>query len=711
MPTMRAERASISEKTADRKVRATWPLYLLAAVVAGLVGGTIGYSFLGESLAALVIPDPGATTTYGLPFFRAVSWILAALSIGSFMFAAFYISPRPHEGGLGQAPLTVDGHIASRTGAIAALLYALVALLMVPMVLSDVSGTPLVHTLNPSSFATAVEQVATSAVWLVCAVIAGAVGFAGLIFTRWGAQPVLLLGAVGMILPLGMEGHAASGGAHDYGTNSYLWHLVFMAVWIGGLMALLAHARRLGPQMPTAVRRYSAVALFALMAIAASGVINALIRIELSDLLTTRYGLIITAKIVGTILLGLIGFAHRQITIPQLGTTPGAFRRLAVGEILLMAAVTGIAVTMGRTPPPPPRNPNLSQMSIQLGYDLYREPTFLNVFTMWRVDILFGVIAILLAVFYLLGVRRVRRQGKAWRASYTAWWLAGCVALFVTVSSGIGMNMPATYSMHMVGHMLLSMVVPLILTMGAPLTLVTTVWEPGEPGEATPHDWVQAFTHSRFMRVLTTPWVNLIQFVVFFYVLYLVIPLYEFAISEHAGHVVMNTIFLVSGYFYFWEMVGPDHIPGRRPASIRLAWLVVSMPIHLFMGVYLMQLGVVMGESFYESLNLPWDPDLLLDQKNGGGIAWAFGSFPLTFTFIWLVLQWRLDERTAERDIDARLDAGEKRRAEQKSRIDAADNPDEELDELAAYNHMLQRYNAGESNQQTDYYSNPFGGK
>ncbi|WP_081610289.1 cytochrome c oxidase assembly protein [Corynebacterium doosanense] len=705
MSTMRVQRASTSENPNTSTARATWPIYALAVVVAGLVGGTIGYSFLGESLAVLGIPDPGFATTFGLPFFRAVAWILSALSVGSFMFSAFYISPRARDGQLGSAPLTVDGHIAARTGAVCALLFALVALLMVPMVLSDVSGTPLVQALNPSAFGTAVDQVATSAVWLLCAVIGAVVGVAGLVFGRWGAQPVLLLGAVGMILPLGMEGHAASGGSHDYGTNAYLWHIVFMAVWIGGLMALLAHGRRLGPEMQTAVRRYSAVALFSLVAIALSGVVSALLRIQPADLLTTRYGLIIAAKIVGTILLAVVGFAHRQITIPQLGRTPGAFLRLAVGEIVLMAVVTGIAVTMGRTPPPPPRNTDLSQMQVQLGYDLHREPTFLNVFTMWRVDILFGVIALLLAVFYLLGVRSVRRQGKPWRTSYTVWWLAGCLSLFVTVSSGIGMNMPATYSMHMVGHMLLSMVVPMILTLGAPLTLVKTVWEPGQPGHATPHDWAEAFTHSGFVRLITTPWVNLIQFVALFYVLYLVIPLYEFAISEHAGHVVMNTVFLVSGYMYFWEMVGPDHIPGRRPASIRLAWLVASMPIHLFMGVYLMQLNVILGEEFYRGLDLPWHPDLLRDQKNGGGIAWAFGSFPLTFAFIWLAVEWRLDERVTEREVDARLDAGEQRRAEE---TPAAEEHAEDLDEFEAYNRMLQRYHSGESNQQTDYYTDGF---
>ena len=132
---------------------------------------------------------------------------------------------------------------------------------------------------------------------------------------------------------------------------------------------------------------------------------------------------------------------------------------------------------------------------------------------------------------------------------------------------------------------------------------------------------------------MTFPPVNLAQFVILFYVMYVFLPLYELMISEHAGHVIMNGVFLVSGYFYFWELIGPDELPHRSSAKVRLAWLWVSMPIHLFMGVYLMQLNVIAAEGFYRSLELPWNPDLLADQKVGGGIGWASGSFPLVIVF------------------------------------------------------------------------------
>ncbi|WKD57140.1 Cytochrome c oxidase caa3 assembly factor [Corynebacterium capitovis DSM 44611] len=651
-----------------RSARAAWPVYLAAAVIAALVAGTISEAFLTESLAALGIPDPGAVTTFGLPAVRGTIWVLLALAAGSFLFTAFLIDPR--RGGTGDlngVRLTVDGEVAARAGAWASIGVALLSVVMIPLVLSDVSGTPFSSVaLQPSSWATALEQVADARTWLVVAAIAGVVGAVGFVSHSWWSQVCLFAGAIVAMVPLGLTGHSAAGGDHDFGTNSYLWHLTFLLVWVGALLALIAHGRRLGPGLEAAVRRYSAVALFAFVAMLLSGVVNAAIRVRIGDLTQYSYGWVLVAKTVGLLVLGLMGYAHRQRTIPVLATDTRAFMRLASAEVFVMAVVTGLAVTLGRTPPPPPRYSDLSRMELQMGYTLHEPLTAWNWITQWRPELLYSVIALLLAAYYLWLVRRV----DGWRASRTAWWLVGCAVVVVTLSSGIGMHMPAQYSAHMVVHMTLSMGAPVALVLGAPLTLITRAYP---AGEFNPRLWVESFERSRFLRVVTWPPVSLAQFVFFFYLLYVDIPLYNLMISEHAGHVIMNGIFLLSGYFYFWELIGPDHIEHRAGVKVRLAWLWVSMPIHLFMGVYLMQLGVVMGEEFYDSLALPWHPDLLADQKVGGGIAWASGSFPLVIVFGTLFRLWLAEDRAETRESDRR----------------AAESDDEEWRQ---YNDMLARY-------------------
>jgi cytochrome c oxidase assembly factor CtaG len=84
----------------------------------------------------------------------------------------------------------------------------------------------------------------------------------------------------------------------------------------------------------------------------------------------------------------------------------------------------------------------------------------------------------------------------------------------------------------------------------------------------------------------------------------------------------------------------------------------------------LMSTNSVLGESFYQSLQLYWHTDLLGDQKLGGGIAWSAGEVPLVIVMIALLVQWtRSDRRTAKR-------------------LDRAAERDDDAD-LAAYNAML----------------------
>jgi len=78
----------------------------------------------------------------------------------------------------------------------------------------------------------------------------------------------------------------------------------------------------------------------------------------------------------------------------------------------------------------------------------------------------------------------------------------------------------------------------------------------------------------------------------------------------------------------------------------------------------------VIAEPFYRSLGLPWQTDLLADQKLGGGIAWSAGEVPLVVVMLALLIQWtRSDRRTAKR-------------------LDRAADRDDDAD-LAAYNNML----------------------
>lgn len=632
-----------------------WPLLFGVGALAGLVAAGIGALSLADALTATGLPDPGPVTTYGLPFFRAAGEIAAVTAIGSFLLAAFLVPPQT------SGVLDAAGYRALRTGSAASAVWTVCAALLVPLTISDVSGHPVRENLNPVSLWSAAGQVDVADAWRWTAFLAAAVTVAGLPVLRWSWTPVLLAGALATLVPLGLTGHSSAGGDHDLATNSLLIHLGAGALWAGGLLALLVHALRGGEHADLAARRFSALALWCFVAMAGSGVINALVRMAPTDVLGTDYGRLVLAKAGALGLLGVLGWCQRRSGVRALQASAQARRpliRLALIEAVVFATAFGIAVGLGRTPPPPlPAQPSPAEVAI--GYDFDGPPTPARVLFDWRFDLIFGTAAIVLALGYLVGLRRLRARGDAWAAGRTVAWLLGCATLLFTTSSGLGRYMPAMFSMHMIAHMLLSMLVPILLVLGAPVTMALRALPTAGAGPPGAREWLLAALHSRVSRVLTNPVVATVLFVAGFYGLYFG-GIFDVAVSAHAAHVLMNVHFLLSGYLFYWVVIGVDPTPRPIPHLAKVGMVFASLPLHAFFGVVMMGMQTVLGETFYRSLHLSWHTDLLGDQHLGGGIAWAAGEIPLVVVMIALLVQWRRsDERTAKRlDRAADRDAG-----------------------------------------------------
>ncbi|MEV0434950.1 cytochrome c oxidase assembly protein [Nocardia sp. NPDC050413] len=655
------DRAAATGSSSSAGGRAFGALGVIAGAMAAAVAAIVVALSAAQALSLLGIPDPGALTTYGLPALRALADLSAAVTVGSLLFAAFLLPPK--DSGL----LEAGGYRAVRRASDAAIVWAVCAALLVPLTVSDTTGQPVGSIWRPEVLWPVIAQVEVAGAWRTTTVLALVLAIGCRLALRWSWTPILLALAIGTMMPLALTGHSSSGGSHDVATNSLILHMISAAVWVGGLVAVLAHAMRGGADTDVAARRFSLAATVAIVVIALSGVINAWVRVPAAELFTTTYGRLVLAKTAALVLLAGLGFLQRRAALPALAADArdrAALIRFAGVEMLIFAATIGLAVGLGRTPPPPP-TAIPTPTEVELGYTVDGPPTIGRLLFDWRFDLIFGTLAIVLAALYLLGVHRLRARGDAWPLGRTIAWVSGCLVLLLATSSGVGRYAPAMFSVHMGAHMALSMLAPILLALGGAVTLALRALTPaGRGGIPGPREWILAAVHNPVSRFLTQPVVASVIFVAGFYALYLG-GIFDATVDSHAAHLMMNAHFLISGYLFYWVVIGIDPKPREVAPLTKLAMVFGTLPFHAFFGIALMSMTTVLGGWFYRTLDLGWNIDLLADQRNGGSFAWASGEVPLVVVMLALLIQWsrsdqRLAKRTdraADRDNDAELNA------------------------------------------------------
>lgn len=621
------------------------------AVVAGAVAAGIGALSLADALFATGLPDPGPVTTYGLPFIRAMGEMAAVIAVGSFLLAAFLVPPQ------GSGVLDAAGYRSLRLGTIASGVWAVCAALLVPLTVSDVSGQPLLSSLNPATVWPVVGFVETASAWRWTAIFAAAVTLASIPVLRWAWTPFLLIASLASFAPLILAGHSSAGGAHDIATNSLLIHVVGAALWAGGVCALLAHAMRGGDHADIAAQRFSLLASGCFVAVATSGLLNALIRVPLGEMVDSRYGALVIVKAAALGLLGILGWRQRRVGIAALRADPrrrGPLIRLALTETLVFGITFGVAVGLGRTPPPASATNDVSATAAAIGYDLAGPPTVARIVFDWRFDLLFGTAAIGMALIYLAGVHRLRRGGHRWPPGRTVCWLSGCAAVLFATSSGIGRYLPAMFSMHMVAVMVLSLLAPILLTRGAPITLASrTLRAADRVDQPGLREWMSTALHSAPTRFFTHPVVATSLFVAGFYGVY-VSGVFAIVADSHVAHIVMNAYFLVTGYLLFWVAIGTDRGPrGRMRPRATFAMTFAVLVSQACFGAWLICTDTVVAETFYRSLKLGWHTNLMEDQRSSGGIAWAIGQILLIFVVAVLAVRRQRTDQPTEPQVSA----------------------------------------------------------
>ncbi|REE99038.1 cytochrome c oxidase assembly protein [Thermomonospora umbrina] len=511
----------------------------------------------------------GAVTRWGLPLAKTAMDGAGVVTVGAALMAVVLLPGA--DGRLGEAARAWTT-VASR----AALAWAVAAVVTLVFRASSVFGVPVTDVLG-GRFGEFVDFASGNAPGLgpaVVAVLSAAASMLARGAATAGRGAWTLAVASAALLPPALTGHSASSPDHDLASTAVAVHVVAPALWVGGLLAVCVHALRRRPDADVAAGRFSRMALWCYLVLAVAGVAAAVSRLPSpADLVAGPYGMLILVKCVLLSVLGLIGHRHRTSTLPRLRAgNPGAFVRLAVGELTVMGVAIGVAVALSETPPPETPLP-ADPLTRAVGFPVPPPITVVDVALRWRLDLAMCLIAAVFAGLYAAGVLRLRRDGVRWPVRRTLAWCAGVLLLVVVTQSGLAKYARVMFSMHLLQNMALAGPVPLLLLLGSPLTLARRALRPAAiPGDRGPREWLAALSGSRAARFSALPPVAAVISIAAVYAPYTT-PLYETAMEIPLGHSAMSLGYLALGCLCLNGLLGSraaraGHTSRRTPYSV-----------------------------------------------------------------------------------------------------------------------------------------------
>jgi copper transport protein len=280
-------------------------------------------------------PPPSIASIVG----KSLLYLGIVLAIGAVFAGLWVIGPTFP----GRKSIALSAGLATAAGAIT-MLVAESAAVDVPLrdVLGSTAGRP---------------------VWLLSAALFTlALGFEAAV-TKYRWTLVLFgLAAVATALARSVGGHAASGSPAWGEEGLQTAHIVAAGVWVGGFIPILAllRASRTGPPPRVEVRRFSAAATCAVLAIVVTGVLRVLDEAEgvggvWSMLSETSYGMALIVKLALVAVLIALGAWNRFRSISRLERGDQMLSRVIRAEALaVLAILVTTGVLTGLNPQPPP---------------------------------------------------------------------------------------------------------------------------------------------------------------------------------------------------------------------------------------------------------------------------------------------------------------------------------------------------------------------
>lgn len=618
------------------------------------LAGLVGYALAsGQRIyTAKGDPYPGAVTALAEPVGYFVAALAGGICFGGLLYVVVVACPDAR--GVIDERVFRTYLLVERSSAV----WVLAAAAMVVVQAANDAGASVTKLLGSAAIGDAVLASEMSRAWIAVALASAVVAVCVRLSLRWVTQAVLLVPALIGVVALPVNGNAGQGPDHDYATSTAIVFAVALAALTG-----LKVSSAVNPPPPKLARRVLGIETICGAVTLGYGAVLLWMLMGPGNPAATPYGRAGCAAAAVLTLVWLIDVAF--LASGRSSRVSGALGGPA------MIAVAALISSMATQTAPSLLTHRFTAWDVFLGYELPDPPSVLTILTVWRFDAFIAVGVLTLAALYVAGFVRLRRRGDSWPAGRVVAWVAGCLLLVFTSSSGVKAYGSAMFSVHMGEHMVVNMFIPVLLVLGGPVTLALRALPPAAEGQPPgPREWLRWLVHSKVTAFLAHPITAFVLFVGSVFVVYFT-PIFGTLARYHWGHELMSVHFVLVGYLFFWGIIGIDPGPRKLPFLGRLGLLFAVMPFHAFFGIATMTMTAVIGGQFYRDVGLPWLKSLSADQHLAGAIAWGSSELPVVLVVIALVSQWAREDRRAALRSDRHADSG------------YAD------DELDAYNAML----------------------